>query len=271
MRAIATCQKRTCSHLQCFLCKPAPRCTNSRSQQFTARQAIEQTVDAASLAKGSTTDAMISTLVPTGAVAVSATPDDWLAEPLPEEERLVKRAVDRRRREFAVGRRCARRALAHLGGPTGPILAGDRREPVWPKGFIGSITHCEGYCGAAVARTSSLVGLGIDAERNRPLTAAVRTLVASPCELTDVEVAPGVDPALVVFSAKESFYKAWFPATRRELGFLDVEVGIDWAGHTFSVHGTDRWWTGAHQPHFTGRFALTDSHVFTVTIARYPL
>lgn len=201
-------------------------------------------------------------------VAVSATRDDWLAEPLPEEEAIVHGAVLRRRREFAAGRSCARRALAQLGVRAQPILAGSRREPVWATEFLGSITHCAGYCGAAVARAASLVGLGIDAEAKRALTPRARAMVARSSELPVEAATHGVDPALVVFSAKESFYKAWFPASRRKLGFLDVELDFDWATGTFVVGGIDRWWPHPQRPRFTGRFASSGSHVFAVTVGR---
>jgi 4'-phosphopantetheinyl transferase EntD len=43
----------------------------------------------------------------------------------------------------------------------------------------------------------------------------------------------GVCLDTVLFSAKESVYKAWFPLSRRWLGFEDVEVSIDPAAATF--------------------------------------
>jgi len=50
----------------------------------------------------------------------------------PSEAELVVVAVDRRRQEFAAGRRCARRALASIAGPQIPILMGPIRQPIWP-------------------------------------------------------------------------------------------------------------------------------------------
>ena len=70
---------------------------------------------------------------------------------LPAERAALGQVVDGRRRDFAAGRHCARRALARLVGSPEPILSGPDREPVWPQGIVGSITHCDGYRAAAVA------------------------------------------------------------------------------------------------------------------------
>ena len=83
----------------------------------------------------------------------------------PEEAAAVQHAVEKRRREFAVGRMLARAALAAIGDPPSAIPTGNHREPVWPAGIVGSITHCAGYCAAAVARDAMVVALGIDAEQ----------------------------------------------------------------------------------------------------------
>jgi hypothetical protein len=63
----------------------------------------------------------------------------------PEKEAVISRAVDKRRREFQTVRHCARRALRELGVPPAAVLPGERREPVWPPGVVGSLTHCTGY------------------------------------------------------------------------------------------------------------------------------
>ena len=85
-----------------------------------------------------------------------------------QEAVAVDRAVPRRRAEFAAGRRCARAALARIGIPPAPLLRGEDREPLWPDGAVGSITHCAGYVAAAVAATEVMLSVGIDAEVHAP-------------------------------------------------------------------------------------------------------
>jgi 4'-phosphopantetheinyl transferase EntD len=152
----------------------------------------------------------------------------------PEEAALVARAVETRRREFATGRACARRALAGLGEQPAALLPGRRGVPGWPEGTIGSITHCEGYRAAAVARRGPLVALGIDAEPNLPLAPGMLAAVALPGEARAVSALLAEHPRVrwdrLLFSAKEAVYKAWFPLTMRELGFDAAVVQFDPGG-----------------------------------------
>ncbi|MFI7210020.1 4'-phosphopantetheinyl transferase [Micromonospora maritima] len=177
---------------------------------------------------------MIEALLPAGTVAVEAYADVAGEPPYPGEEDLVARAVDGRRREFVTARRCAREALARLGYAPAPIRPGPRREPLWPAGVVGSITHCAGYRAAAVAPGVTLAGLGIDAEPHEPLpdgVAGAVTAAGEPEHLGGLRLAhPTVHWDRLLFSAKESVYKAWYPLTGRWLGFEDAELTIDPAG-----------------------------------------
>jgi 4'-phosphopantetheinyl transferase EntD len=157
----------------------------------------------------------------------------------PEEEALVARAVDKRRREFTTARGCARSALAALGVVPAPILAGERGAPRWPPGIVGSITHCAGYRAAAVARDHDVLTIGVDAEPDEALPADVPSVIFLPGErarLRDLGVAaPGTSWDRLLFCAKEAVYKAWFPLTRRWLGFEDADITVNPADGTFAV------------------------------------
>jgi 4'-phosphopantetheinyl transferase EntD len=173
---------------------------------------------------------MIERLLPPHVVAVEAFADDPPPAGSPvfaSEVALVAGAVPARRAEFLTTRRCAHDALARLGVPPAPILSGPAREPVWPAGVAGSLTHCDGYRAAAVARGGFV---GIDAEEYEPLPPEVRDVV--------IGGPPGGDPLLdrVVFSAKEALYKAWFPRTGRWLDFTDARIDLDPAAGTFTAH-----------------------------------
>jgi 4'-phosphopantetheinyl transferase EntD len=130
--------------------------------------------------------------------------------------------------EFSAGRACARAALAHLGLPPVPILPGPRGEPRWPDGVTGSITHCAGYRACAVARSTQVAALGIDAEPDGPLPAGVLAAVATRAERAwlneRMSAAPQVRWDTMLFCAKEAAYKAWFPLTGATPGFADVEM-----------------------------------------------
>ncbi len=204
------------------------------------------------------------------AVEVEETTADAAAGVLfPEETAIVAGAVPKRRAEFATARDCARRALARLGHPPAPILTGPSREPLWPQEAVGSLTHCEGYRAAAVARAGDIATLGIDAETNEPLPEGVAELVTVGDErrtLSQLAVSePGVAWDRVLFSAKESVYKAWFPLTGAWLDFTECELTIHPHNGTFTgrllVPGPR---IGARTiEQFTGRWAIRERHILT--------
>ena len=178
--------------------------------------------------------AVIPVLSADPAAVAEGYPEAIEAGLFPEEREHIAHAVAKRRVEFAAVRRCARRALQELGYPPVPILPGEQREPRWPEGVVGSMTHCAGYCAAAVARSGEVSALGIDAEVHAPLPEGVLDLIsleserAMLAELTE-RVPGAVHWDRMLFSAKESVYKAWFPLTRRWLGFeqADIELRLD--------------------------------------------
>jgi 4'-phosphopantetheinyl transferase EntD len=219
---------------------------------------------------------VIERLLPPAAVVAEAYADVAGERVFPGEEELVARAVDSRRREVVTARRCAREALTKLGYAPTPILRGPRGAPQWPAGVVGSITHCTGYRAAAVARSADVASLGIDAEPHEPLPADVPEAVTTGRELDRLDELrwhhPSVHWGRVLFSAKESVYKAWFPLTGRWLGFEDAELTFDPAAATFTatilIDGT-RTDNGPPLTVLTGRYLLTRGLVTTaLTVSR---
>jgi 4'-phosphopantetheinyl transferase EntD len=212
---------------------------------------------------------VLEEILPGTAIAVEASDDEREVALLPEEAAMVARAVEKRRREFATGRDCAHRALELLGAPAGPVLAGNRGEPLWPPGVVGSITHCRGYRGCAVAATSAITAIGIDAEPDEPLPEGLVERVAGAEERTGLAELAGAEPAIawdrLLFSAKEALYKAWYPLTERWLGFEDAVLTIDRRRRTFAarllVPGAVL--AGAELTGFEGRWLVADGLVLT--------
>ncbi|WP_435212855.1 4'-phosphopantetheinyl transferase family protein [Streptomyces sp. bgisy034] len=175
---------------------------------------------------------MIEELLPEPVVTVEAYGNDEHASAAlyPEEEAVVAKAVDKRRREFAVVRSCARRAMEKLGVPPQPVLPGERGAPGWPVGLVGSMTHCDGYGAAALVRAAELASVGIDAEPHQPLPEGVLPAVALPAEADRLRRLAGDHPDVhwdrLLFSAKESVYKAWFPLTGKWLDFTEADIDV---------------------------------------------
>ncbi|MFI7285939.1 4'-phosphopantetheinyl transferase [Streptomyces anulatus] len=173
---------------------------------------------------------MIERLLPAdvscAATRAETVPDGTL---FPEEEALVAKSVAKRRNDFATARACARRAMAGLGTPPVAVLHGHRGRPLWPEGIVGSLTHCDGYRAAALARATDVLSLGIDAEPHAPLPTGVRELVTLPAERARIgppaqEGTGEIHWDRVLFSAKESVFKTWYPVTGVELDFIEADL-----------------------------------------------
>lgn len=156
----------------------------------------------------------------------------------------VVRSVPKRQAEFLFGRLAARLALQKLGSETLDVPSGDYRQPLWPTGIVGSITHSAGYAAALVLRRGLVSAVGIDIERvpeeavHQALLSRVidseelRTLKSLlDCELTQ--------PTLVTlaFSAKEAFFKASFGVVGRYFDFSAVRVlSVDLVASTLELY-----------------------------------
>jgi 4'-phosphopantetheinyl transferase EntD len=96
------------------------------------------------------------------------------------------------------------------------------------------MTHCAGYRAAAVAPATSLRAIGIDAEPHQPLPGGVLPVISLPAERAALGGLAAADPGVcwdrLLFCAKESVYKAWFPVTRQWLGFKQAEITITASG-----------------------------------------
>ncbi|MGW2254672.1 4'-phosphopantetheinyl transferase family protein [Kitasatospora sp. NPDC001660] len=173
---------------------------------------------------------MIEDLLPDVAAAEVAYGDPPEARLEPAEEALMAKAVDKRRREFTTVRHCARAALARLGVPYRPIVPGRLGAPSWPDGVVGSLTHCDGFRAAVVARSGDLASVGVDAEPALPLPEGVIDVIALPDERRRIEALlsshPGIPWDRILFSAKESVYKAWFPLTGTFLDFGEADLTL---------------------------------------------
>ena len=175
---------------------------------------------------------LLSGVLPDVVVAAEVYSDPEGLVPLPEEEPLIARSVAKRRNEFLTVRYCARQALGELGVAPVPILKGDKGEPCWPDGIVGSLTHCEGFRGAVVGRVGEVRTVGIDAEPHGELPTGVLDAISLPVERHELAALPAqLHWDRILFCAKEATYKAWFPLTHRWLGFEDAHI-------TFEVDGT---------------------------------
>jgi 4'-phosphopantetheinyl transferase EntD len=146
----------------------------------------------------------------------------------PAEERLLSpRANEKRKAEFRLGRSAAHLALKQLGiSSPPPVLQGPRREPLWPEGVVGSITHCESFACASVARRPAASAIGIDLENAAAVPpGGLLDWLCHDSELDWVSCdGRRTDRLAMIFSAKEAVFKAFYPLCGRFFDFKDVKL-----------------------------------------------
>ncbi|MDZ7867973.1 MAG: 4'-phosphopantetheinyl transferase superfamily protein [Rheinheimera sp.] len=164
----------------------------------------------------------------------------------------IRVAVPKRQAEFIAGRYLAALALQHYhrehfhsgqhqcrqtefgpseyGQPQSHqpywVAANPDRSPAWPAGFIGSISHSNGVVLCALARSYDIRLLGIDTEQllTPDVAAELRASILLPQEQ---RLLPPQDVTLwlsLIFSAKESLFKALYPQVKRFFPFSAAEV-----------------------------------------------
>ncbi|MCE2771724.1 MAG: 4'-phosphopantetheinyl transferase superfamily protein [Saprospiraceae bacterium] len=129
--------------------------------------------------------------------------------------------------DFSNGRYCAMKALERFGIQDAVIPIGEEREPIWPDGIVGSISHCDSLTGAIVAKKSDHISLGLDIEEIGRVTPDLWELVFTENEKNFLFSLSKEDQRVkstAIFSIKEAFYKFQHPLTKTFLDFLDVEV-----------------------------------------------
>ena len=177
-------------------------------------------------------------------------------------------ASPRRRRAFLAGRLCAEMALREASGASAHVARHADGDPVWPEGWCGAIAHGEHLAIAAVTPRSRANGLGIDVERcvDASARAAVEQVCSTPAERRAIAASAAPEAfATLVFSAKESYYKAVFPTIRAFVDFHEVELAeVDWRERRFLVRPTSaRGSDGAALPSLRGTFQWLGADLVT--------
>jgi 4'-phosphopantetheinyl transferase EntD len=196
---------------------------------------------------------------------------------LPEEAAFVQQAVLGRQQEFAAGRVCARFLLGEFGVLDFAVKMADDRQPLWPAGLIGSITHTSGFCAAVAAEKTRLAAVGLDCETAGRVSEELWKQICTPAEAGWLRSLPSAEQPLaatLIFSAKEAFYKCQYPLTREWLYFHDVRVDVpawDPARGEFEVHACRRIRLDAHtaQP-LRGRYRCYEELIVAGMALRAP-
>jgi len=152
-------------------------------------------------------------------------------ELMPNEKLLTTKFGEKRVQDFSTGRFCARKAMEHVGYEPCEILMGGDKQPIWPTGLVGSISHTAALTGAIVGLSSQIKAIGLDIETIGKVNHDMWELLYTDNERAFLNaLPPGQVPyyTTLFFSFKESFYKMQHPITNTYLDFMDVEIsGLD--------------------------------------------
>ena len=163
----------------------------------------------------------------------------------------ISQWMPKRQAQFLAGRIAAKKALSFNKLMNKQIAIGHSREPIWPENIIGSISH-SGKTSIACVReqAKTFAGLGIDIQET--IVPELQSQISSSI-LTDKDkrlfkqkFSKLTDSVLftLIFSAKESFFKAAFNSVGEYFEFTDVSiVNLDLIGFGYfsrysSLHRT---------------------------------
>jgi len=145
-----------------------------------------------------------------------------------DESAATQSMVANRLRTYSTGRRAARQCLAQLGIHNFSLLAAPSREPIWPDGMVGSLSHTNDDCVAVVAPQHLCRGLGIDVERLVEIGRGEQDLILTPGEkamLAELTTVDHLDCA--IFSIKEAVFKSVYPFNHQWIDFQQANVALD--------------------------------------------
>ena len=177
-------------------------------------------------------------------------------------------SMTKRQQEFAEGRSCAAALLSHWN-VSQEVGVADDRSPIWPDGFAGSISHSENWVWSTVAQSNEIRSLGVDTEivvssktqdilHDDIVTAQERSVIEA------LGVSPQVSFTLA-FSAKEAFYKCWYPITKSFLEFKQVTIESCTSNKMRIAPLTSLPNSSLNPAWLDVHFLVTDSDVFTAT------
>jgi enterobactin synthetase component D / holo-[acyl-carrier protein] synthase len=177
-------------------------------------------------------------------------------------------SANKRRREFAAGRQCAYMALRQAGCAVAnwpPI--GQDQVPIWPHGWLGSISHTQNGAVAAVAKKDKVTLLGIDIELLQEGQAweETRHLIVSDGELSVLSSTAIAKATCLAFSAKESLFKALYPSMRCFKEFTAARV-VSFGPTNLELILTEPWGTLPQGSVFDASYVFSSGHVFTTVV-----
>ena len=190
---------------------------------------------------------------------------DYLDDLYPEEQNSVASVAEHRQVEFSSGRRLAHYALEQAGSEQKVVLRIDRR-PIWPKLFVGSISHSDHLATCALAKDLFYRGVGVDVAKVSAVSEEVANRVFSDEERDWIQQSESHEWRTAMFSAKEAIFKSVNPITQEYLGFRDVNLVVEDDGLTFAASTVDKRISTSAVANGRGYFHRVSGHWLTTFV-----
>jgi enterobactin synthetase component D len=146
----------------------------------------------------------------------------------------INNSVLKRQAEFLSGRYIACLALMQLGFSKPPkVSIGDDRAPIWPDGIYGSITHNAKRAICILGENNCYLGIDIEDKLSDNAAQEIGSYVQTNDELA-LFYGSAISKSLaitIIFSAKESLFKAIYPQVNVYFDFkcaqlVDVDLNL---------------------------------------------
>ncbi|WP_038343275.1 4'-phosphopantetheinyl transferase family protein [Acinetobacter sp. A47] len=146
-----------------------------------------------------------------------------------EKPKYLEYALTSRIKEFWAGRLLAEEILKKYFDYHLSITHKTSKLPQWPKGTVGCISHTYDYVIAAVSSESKYLGIDMEYIVDKNVLEESKNLVLTISEQSFWELKYNKTISFceyftLVFSLKESLYKAVYPLAKKYIDFLEVTV-----------------------------------------------
>ncbi|BCE03388.1 4'-phosphopantetheinyl transferase family protein [Marinicellulosiphila megalodicopiae] len=141
----------------------------------------------------------------------------------------IQQSVKKRQAEYLAGRYAAKLTLEVLGVYNFDIKTDALRAPIWPDLILGSITHTHNTAMCIANMQSDFIGIGVDLEPliDPQIIANIQNQIIFANDFFILKQHPKLQTQKIftlIYSIKESFFKAAYPSTLHYFDFDAVEI-----------------------------------------------
>ncbi|EEY78154.1 4'-phosphopantetheinyl transferase family protein [Acinetobacter calcoaceticus RUH2202] len=146
-----------------------------------------------------------------------------------EHPQKIVQAHPKRQHEYLCGRILAQAVLKHHLDLDQPLTSMREHLPIWPTHVVGSISHSQNKLIVALSHNAIYLGMDIEHWVSSEFAQESAHLILTPSEfeLWKIKASEFFDFSQfvsLIFSVKESLYKAVYPIAKQYIDFLEASV-----------------------------------------------